>query len=377
MTATMGAPSTTGLVSFPPPLPQNAYQRLLYEALEPEGFRVVDGHFKVGWMLRNRRRARVLHFHWPQEYYRYPPKPSSPLTLVKLGLFAVRLAAARALGYRVAWTIHEVYPLKTHNRRHDRIAASLLARFASVLFANDEQTAAQARRDLGSRAANTAVVPHSSYIGVYPEGRSRAEVRAELGIPEDAVAFILFGHISVYKRIEWFVDAFRAADAPNAVLLVAGLVMDEAAGEHIRRASAEDDRVKALLEFIADERVAELFGACDVAISPRQDGGTSGAIVLSSSLGLPAVAASVPTYEALTGGEDAAWLFEPDDADSLKAALRRAASDTGAIRDKGERARGRVAHLTWEGMAARTAQLLRASMNGSTNGHAAAGADAT
>jgi glycosyltransferase involved in cell wall biosynthesis len=356
----MDAPAVaTGIVSFPPPLKENSYQRLLYRSLDELGYPMPDvGHFKVGWMLRWRRRVRFLHFHWPQDYYRHATQPRGPLTWIKLALFALRLAAARVLGYRVVWTVHEVYPPSTTTPAIDRLGGRLLAFFSSVMIANDEQTAEQAKRVLGRVASHVSVVPHSSYTGVYPPGRPRDEVRAELGIPLDAPVFLLFGHLTAYKAIDWLVEAFLAADIPGARLLVAGLVMDEALGDAVRRAAAADERVMALLEFIPDTRVTELFEASDVAVCPRQDGGTSGVLLLALSMGVPLIAADVDTYTQLTGGERAAWLFEPGDRESAAAAFRRAveAPDEGAA--KAAAASAQVADLSWDEMGRRTAALL-------------------
>jgi beta-1,4-mannosyltransferase len=352
-----------GVVSHPPVLKQNPYQRLLYESLAPHGFRIEDdGDFKLHWMLRHRRHVRVLHFHWPWEYYRHRPSPRGPLSWIKCGLFGLRLLAARALGFVVVWTVHEVRPLKTENRRLESVGAWLLARLSSVLIANDRETAETARAELGRAAAGIEVVPHPSFESAYPAGRPRETVRDELGIPHDAFVFLLFGHLSVYKRVEWFVDAFRAAAPANAFLVVAGLVMDEAAGEAVRAAAAQDPRVKALLGFIPDERVAELHDAADAAIAPRQDGGTSGVLILAFSLGVGAIAARVPTYVEITQGETAAWLFEPEDAESLRATLARAAADPDGARARGEAGRRIVGPLSWEATGARTAALLHAAM---------------
>lgn len=347
-----------GVVSHPAPLPQNPYQRLLYESLAPHGFRIEDdGDFKLGWLLRHRRRVRVLHFHWPWPYIVHRPSPRGPLSWIKCALFGVRLAAARALGYVVVWTVHEVRPLYSQSPRIEAVGARLLARFSSVLIANDQETAETARAELGRAAADIAVVPHPSFESAYPPGRPRAAVREELGIPDDAFVTLLFGHVSAYKQIEWAVEAFRAGAPPHAFLVVAGMVIDEQVGDAVREAAAADPRVKERLGFVPDEQVAELYGAADAALCPRQDGGTSGALILAFSLGVPAIAARVPNYVEVTHGEAAAWLFEPGDQASMAAALQ-AAADPGAARAKGEVARRLVAPLTWEATGSLTAALL-------------------
>jgi beta-1,4-mannosyltransferase len=354
-----------GVISFPPVLRENPYQRLFYDALAPHGYRIVDGgEFKLHWLIRKRRTLRVLHFHWPQEYYRHRRYRKGPVSWVKLALFGVRLAGARALGYRVVWTIHEVYPLKTESRKLDRLGGRLLALFSNVLLTNDKETAAEAREELGRVGGGAHVVPHSSYIGAYPPGRSREEVRRELGIADDAFVILLFGHVSDYKRVPWFVDAFRRADLPNAVLVVAGLVMDPPSGEAVAKAAAEDERVKALLEFIPDERVTELYEASDAALCPRQDGGTSAALILALSMSVPAVAASDPNYTELTDDETSAWLFTPWDQDSVVDALERCVRDRDEAPARGAAGRQLVEGLTWDAMGEKAAALLDASMPG-------------
>jgi beta-1,4-mannosyltransferase len=354
-----------GVISFPPVLRENPYQRLLYDALAPHGYKIVDGgEFKLHWLIRKRRSLRVLHFHWPQEYYRHRRYRKGPVSWVKLALFGVRLAGARALGYRVVWTIHEVYPLKTESRKLDRLGGRVLALFSNVLLTNDKETAAEAREELSPVGGGAHVVPHSSYIGAYPPGRSREEVRRELGIADDAFVILLFGHVSDYKRVPWFVDAFRRAELPNAVLVVAGLVMDPPSGEAVAKAAAEDERVKALLEFIPDERVTELYEAADAALCPRQDGGTSAALILALSMSVPAVAASDPNYTELTDDESSAWLFTPWDPDSVVDALERSVRERDEAPARGAAGRRLVEDLTWEAMGAKTASLLDASMPG-------------
>jgi beta-1,4-mannosyltransferase len=353
------AARAVGVVSHPSPLPQNPYQRLLYESLEPHGFAIEDGDFKLGWMLRNRRRVRVVHFHWPWPYIVHRPSPRGPLSWIKLALFGLRLVAARALGFVIVWTVHEVKPLYSTSPRIETIGAHLLARFSTVLIANDRETAENARAELGRAAKDVAVVPHPSFESAYPPGRARAAVRAELGIPDDAFVVLLFGHVSAYKRIEWAIDAFRAGAPRDAYLVVAGLVMDDAVGDHIRAAAEADPRVKPLLGFVPDEQVAELYGAADAALCPRQDGGTSGVIILAFSLGVPVIATRVANYVEATQGETAAWLFEPGDQDSLAAALVAAAADPAEAERKGAAGRRIVAPLTWEATGSETAALLK------------------
>src|SRR5256885_11381 len=61
-----------GIPSFPPAIPQNPYQRLLYAHLDDLGVPLETAErFDVGWLRRARREVAALHFHWPQGYYRH------------------------------------------------------------------------------------------------------------------------------------------------------------------------------------------------------------------------------------------------------------------------------------------------------------------
>jgi glycosyltransferase involved in cell wall biosynthesis len=144
--------------------------------------------------------------------------------------------------------------------------------------------------------------------------------------------------------------------------LVAGRVGDREVGLRVAEAAVRDTRIRALPEFVADERVAELFAAADAAVLARSEVWTSGSLILALSLGVPAVAARMSPYSELIGPEAAGWLFEPDDVGSLRAALERAAADqSGARNGRSAAACDRAAQLpSWPQMAQATADLMLA-----------------
>jgi len=356
--------NVSGIASFPAVLTMNPYQRLLYAHLRDEGFELEPGsRFTLRWLAGARGRVAVLHLHWPEGLYTLQRGPAAlrPLgSWAKLVLFAGRLAFARALGYRIAWTVHQVYPHGSRGGGVDRVGALLLAHAAHVLITHDETTRERAAAALGPRtAARLAVVPHGSYVGVYPPGRPRTEVRRELGLDEDAFVFLCFGELRAHKSWRSVVRAFRTTVQPDAALVLAGLSRSPAVREAILAETAGDPRIRLVLRFVADGDVAELFGAADAAVVARDDGGTSGSLLLPLSLGVPVVAADRPAYRDAIGDDEAGWLFAPGDVRSLREALERAASDPLAARRRGEEALDRARRLRWSDAAAQTARLLR------------------
>lgn len=352
------------VASLPPVLQANPYQRLLYAELARAGLALEPRpQLKLAWLWRHRRTVGLLHFHWPEAYYRYGSGRVDALrSWPLLGLFALRLAAAKAMGYRIAWTIHQVRPHESANRLLERMGSRALAAASDVLLAHDAATAEQARRSLGPRAATVEVVPHGSYVGVYPPGRSREAVRAELGVRPDSFTFLFFGDLRAYKGVDLLLDAFAGSSLPEATLVLAG----GGKSERITRLAkdSEGSRVRARIGFVPEARVAELFGACDAVVLPRGDGGTSGSLILALSLGLPVIAARTRSYEELMGGEASGWLFTPGDRESLRHALETAAADRQEAENRGANALQRAQRLAWPEIGDRTAQILYRTLEG-------------
>jgi beta-1,4-mannosyltransferase len=342
--------------------PWNPYLRLLYEHLAAHGFELA-GYPKLSLRSLWRSRAGIgfLHFHWPESFYRYgrgPVRLRPVLSQVKLLLFRCRLRAARLLGYRLVWTVHQVFPHESLDRERERRGARILARACHLLIVHDAWTAEHVRGELGAPSTRVAIVPHGSYIGVYPEGRPRPAVRRELGVAENSFVFLCFGELREYKEIDLLLAAFASAPLPEARLVVAGNAKNESIGAAVRSASASDARILDLLGFLREERVAELFGACDAAVLPRGEPGTSGSLILALSLGLPVVAADVPTARELIYNGQAGWLFRPRDVASLRKVLESAATDPAGARARGRSALEIAGKLEWGEAARRLALLL-------------------
>ena len=352
--------SRPGIASFPPVIGTNPYQRLLYEHLIPHDLYLVPrSRLSFGMLIRERHRVGVLHFHWPQGCYQQPRGPRWVRVLLswpRIALFAVRLLVARALSYRVMWTVHQVIPHEPLSRYVDIAGARVLAAASNVLIVHDKATERSGRALLGRSGRRISVLAHGSYIGAYPPGRDRSAVREALDIPASAFVVLAFGMIRAYKGSSLLLDAFQRADIEDAVLIFAGPALGAAAAP-IEAAARQDPRIRTLLGYVEDEDVTGLFAAADVAAISRHDGGTSGAIILAMSMGVPVVTARLPAYEDLLGGGSAGWLFEPGDSAAFAAALVAARTDPLAA-ERGREALRRAEGLRWDETASGIAGLL-------------------
>lgn len=361
-----------GVAQFPPPgRTNNPYGDLLYAALAERGFpRVYLPGPTFTSLWRFRRTVRFLHFHWrPDKYYapclakRTTVGPRRLRAGIQLCRFTLWLACARVLGYQIVWTVHDVRARRWAGI--DRAGRALLARASSALLAHNDAIADRLRAELG-REPRIDVVPHGSFQGVYPPGRSAGEVRAALGISPEAFVFLSFGQMRADKQVGVLLDAFASVALPEVYLVIAGVLSHRPSRRHLERAAHEDGRVRVISGDIPHERVAELFAMADAFVLARSDVWTSGSLVLALSLGLPAVAARLAPAVDLLGEGEAGWLFEPDDVESMAKALSWAASDPVSAAEKRTAARSRGAQLpSWDVVAQQTIRVLTRGPRGS------------
>jgi glycosyltransferase involved in cell wall biosynthesis len=318
--------SALTVAAFPRRLHGNPYCDLLYRGVAATGTHVVeDAELSLGWIVRHRGRVQVLHLHWPELYYR---GRGGRVTVRSAAGFVAALAAARALGYRIVWTVHNALP---HERRGlgDRALRWMLCRTARLVV-----HAESARRVLPHGGRGAAVVPHGHYIDVYPRAVERGEARRRLGLREDETVFLSFGQVRPYKGIPELLAAFAALEAPGIRLVVAGGATDAALAAAVARDAARDPRVVAHLAHVADADVQGYFEAADWVVLPYREVLTSGSALLALSLGRPVIAPRRGCLAELTEA-DGVLGYDPDEPDALGAALARArATDAAAWRPR-------------------------------------------
>ena len=234
------------IATFPSVLATNPYQRLLYDALREHGFAVAPpAPFELGWIVRAETRGRLRALPLaavllaPREGPEGPPKDRSPTR--SSAFSALRLAAARLLGYRVIWTIHQILPHEIGNEQA-RPARGTDSRSAGQRPDRPRRGDARrgsrdARRPLPARSRSSRTGPISASIR--PAGRATSFARSSAFGP-DAFVFLCFGDLRTYKEVETLLEAFASTALPRASLVVAGTVRGEEHGEAVRSFAARD-----------------------------------------------------------------------------------------------------------------------------------------
>ena len=280
------------VASMPEATPDDIYYRLFYGALRRHGIILVpDARYDPRWFEENRGRIDWVHFHWVQSYYMSWNLPRTFWATARFLRFLVRL---RRLGYRIAWTCHNLFPHESRSRVADYVVRMAMARMSDIVVVHSRRMTAEMGRWF-LRKKNVYAVPLGHFIGCYPNGTSRETARRRLGLPERSFVYLFFGIVRPYKGVEELIDAFRAVPNEDSVLIVAGKPMSREYKEALTKRAEGDGRVRLALGHIADEDLQLYFNAADLTVLPFRKISTSASLLLALSFGSAVVIPDAPS----------------------------------------------------------------------------------
>jgi glycosyltransferase involved in cell wall biosynthesis len=200
-------------------------------------------------------------------------------------------------------------------------------------------------------------------------GERRRELRASLGVPEDAVLFLFAGRLVNDKGVRELAEAWRkvAAAHPNAHLVLIGWTDDtDPVGDHVLETFAPARRAHRIP---ATKDMPSWYLASDVVVLPTYREGMPNVLLEGSAMGRPVVSThAAGSVDCVRDGETG-LLVPVADARALEAAMGRLAGD-GLLRAR-LGAAGRAHMLAsfdpetlWTRLAQRYAEGLRAARAG-------------
>jgi len=343
-------------IAFLPVYP-NPYQHLLAGALarrEAMTVAMLPGLPSPAWLRAHRpaggEPVDILHYHWL--YGLYMANWRTPAQALA---FLGRFRLARALGYGLVWTAHNVLPHRAAGLRPLHVAIRrLMMAAADAVIVHCEA----ARRELTERFSRTgpvAVIAHGNYAGVYPTP-DRTTARQQLALPPDSFVYLSLGNIAAYKGLQGYIDIFRAAAGANDIAIIAGRNRDAAGVRRLERLAASEPRLRLSAGFVPDEQMGRYLGAADVLVAPFERILTSGSVITALSAGLPVIAPTLGCLPELIG--DAGIVYPAAQPGGLAGALAAIkTADRGHMR---VRAAAIAAGLGWDDIARQTAVVYRA-----------------
>jgi len=306
----------------------NPYAGLLDRALHTHDFHLEPGDyaFSRSWLEAQRPAHDVLHFNWLHAFYRRDDLAS---TLAAYHDFAENLHVARQLGYRIIWTLHNLYPHERPFPQVDHLARLLLADHADVVLAHCAHAADMARKRF--HCQDVRAIPHGNFIDVFRNDLSRAEARSQLDLGADAFVYLFFGNARAYKSIEALIDAFDPDYGQQLTARAGG-------GVRVWRS-----------EYFPAEEFQLYLNSDDVVVLPFSEVLTSGTAITALIFGRPLIVPDLGCLPELVD-DTIGITYDPAAADALPLAM-----DQIRRRDliaAGAAARARAEALDWDGIAA-------------------------
>lgn len=330
----------------------NPYGALLARALAKVGVAMEAGiEWSPEWLHENRRRIDILHLNWPQILYRGDDDFAG--WHQRFTQFVEGFYLARHLGYKIVWTLHNLYPHEQPFPAIDRIGRLIVADRADAVIGHCHCALDLARREFYCDT-RTYVIPHGHFIDAYPNTLSRADARARLGIGAEQFVYLFVGNLRQYKGVETLLDTFARLPGDDITLLMATRTRTEWGLGVLAQARAMPRVSVHTSEMFRNEEFQLFLNAADVAALPFNDMLTSGSAILALSFGRPVILPKIGCLPELlqNGG---GILYDPDDPDGLLHAMTAArALDMPAA---GREAYRLALSLDWDEIAAQTKRV--------------------
>lgn len=318
----------------------NPYLNLLALAARGAGWEVVEGLVTVDSLAaaaRGLEPGDVVHIHWTAPVLDGAQDAADALR--RADAFGSLLGEMRAHGLDVLWTVHNEV---AHNARFHEAEIRVvegLALHATRIVQLHELTADAVRGTVVLPEDKLVTLPHSSYLGVYPDLRDDAAAREEMGVPAGVPTVGFVGQVRPYKGLDVLARAMdlAAERVEDLTLVVAGRVRHEefAQVDHLLPHKAH---VVSRFEYVPDAELGAWLRASDVVALPYSRILNSGSLLAAVTFGrrclipddtpLAAVYAEEPWVRAYAAAGDpaaaladtvVAWLSEDASADRAAA----------------------------------------------------------
>lgn len=310
------AESRPALLPYSPVSWGNPFQSLLYGALPSHNVRDVPAYtlsttVQLAQAFQRDEPKVLAHLHWLNVVMQSATHHDDARGL--LDRFIDNLGRLKDTGAGLLWTVHNVLP---HDARFPDLELELrkaVIEHADAVHILSARTPELVSEHFVLPLDRTFHVPHPRYTGVYPQHLSREHARAELGIPQDANVFLLFGRIAPYKGVTELVEAFDAFSADKAgevVLLLAGEPVRSAAMRDLFDTVASHRSVHGAFRSIPETQVQVFCNAADVMALPYRRSLNSGALHLALTFGLPVL---IPRSSGEAEDVNPAWAQLYDD----------------------------------------------------------------
>lgn len=272
----------------------------------------------------------------------------------KAGLLSMLAGRLAGVPVRVHWFTGQVWATRRGpGRAVLKTVDRVLAGCATHLLADSSSQRAFLEREGVVRPGEVIVLGNGSVCGVdttrfKPDPSARRDVRAETGIPDDAVVALYLGRLNPEKGLPELAAAFAstARHCPRLHLLIVGPDEGRLSASLLQTAGEAAGR----LHFVGHTSRPEAFmAAADFVVLPSHREGFGSSVIEAAACEVPAIVTNVyGLTDAVVDGESG-LLVPVRDVDTLSAAVRRLATEHETRAAMGRAARLRVERLFTQG----------------------------
>lgn len=310
------------IASFPMPAPETYYFWLYNKEMEKLGYSVLNTKqmkFNMLWVIKYLRQVSLLHFHWPE--YLYSSKSNLGL-IFKSVLFIMTLIFARLCGYKIVWTVHNLYPHEKKGKYVGYLTRLLLIHISHILFVHFEG-AKNCIKKTFFRTHKIYTIPHGNFISVFKNEYSKKQAREKMGLSPDNFVYLIFGPLRAYKGIEDAVECFEKIKQSQDILMVVGKPFDRGINKWLLSKSCKNPQIIFYPHFIESDAVQYFFNAADVVLLPYKNIFTSGNLFLALGFRKPVIAPAIGILPEIVS-TSYGMLYVPDPLNSgLRSALQK------------------------------------------------------
>jgi beta-1,4-mannosyltransferase len=300
------------IYAYPASPKYNPYVYLIYNKIREQGYPVYDYYLTRNTTLKAAftSRCKIFHMHWPSDAVLRSRNAFHRSRRVLLFFLAIRMF--KLLGKKLVWTVHDIHDLNDHEDSHPRLKKAidkLLYNNVDGFISLNKKSLEVIKKKLKPGSNQKVVyISHPHYREYYPNRIKKEEARERLGIPMGSFVFLFIGQIREYKNIPALVDAFKALDQENTVLLIAGKPRLDAVLTKIKNHIGNSSKIKLYSDFVKDEDVQVFTNAADLVVIPYKRIFNSGSLFLNLSFNKPTLAPDMYAISELKDALGSKWV---------------------------------------------------------------------
>jgi glycosyltransferase involved in cell wall biosynthesis len=302
----------------------NPYFRLCHAALATRGIAATDDlEIDRGWLESHVGEVDAIHLHWPEYIWR--SGEFGGLGRLSRAVVACRrllhlrsvLRAARRLGMRRIWTVHNLEPHEG-SYRWDRYGYRLVARETDLMVCHSASALDAAQRKYRP-TGRTIVMPIGECASEYPPARPRHDVLRELGMDPSLPVVCCLGRLRDYKGLDLACAAIDRLQG-RVQLIIGG---PRHAGTGPLEGVGRSRGVLLIEQTLSPQTYSDLMSASDAVLLPYRAVTGSAALLSALASGRGVIASDLAFFrEILSDEPDAGVLVAGRDADTWAHRIR-------------------------------------------------------